>query len=823
MAQRSLVLLASTSLLVSLQLSLSSAEASTAAIQTVSTPGGDTQSAARVTSGSAGLSAGVKPDNSGSKVEEIVVTAQKRTENLQKVPLSVQVISGQALGEKNYNSFGDVSQIVPAVHVSAVGADSQLYIRGIGSGDNSSFDQSVAIFNDDIYNGRSRLSGATFLDLARIEVLKGPQSTFFGNSAIAGALNIVTQKPGSTFDASGRLLYGSYGQYAAEGALTVPVSDTLSTRLALTANGERGWIKNVNTGEKAPHQNNFAGRLTVLWRPSDKFDATLKVEGSKNNTSGTPGGLPSQRVNCPPPAPLAIGFVQGCGQALALGTSVPIGLDNNQNTGLAGQGAHLATYDVELTANYHLGEHTLTSVTGYLDYDFISRYSQILPVVYQQITTPEQYHQFSQEVRITSPSDRNLTYLAGFYYQRDRLATQQEDNAPFLNFVATFPGFGALAPYLPFAIVTPFVQNDHVYSAFGSASYNLTNRLKLNAGVRQVWEDKSGSGSNLFGTSSQVYGGFQNVPPLVSYLWSLAAGQGIGGPSPTKNNSYQGFTPSAGVQYQATADAMAYFKYNRGFKSGGFNGVQFIAFPQFAAYGPEHVNAYELGLKSKFFNSSLLFNIDIFRSDYEALQVNAPFYVPQFNAYEAVVKNAAASRAQGVELETEWAATRNLRFSANVTYLESTYTSFPNSSPSTLQNGCANKYVVPTCSVFPKPVSAIADVTGQSTPYAPKWSGSVTASYAYTLPRDYRLRLQLSPYFTTGYYSDGANGNDSFFRVPGYIRLDATLTLETPDRRWAVDIIGKNITDRTIVSYASLVSAPKEEPANIAVQIRAKF
>jgi iron complex outermembrane receptor protein len=149
----------------------------------------------------------------GAQLEEIIVTAQKREENLQNVPISAQVIGSQALAVQNHNSLEELTETVPDVHVSTGAWANNLFIRGIGSGQNPSFDQSVATFVDDVYMGRSRMIGASFLDVERIEVLKGPQSTFFGNNAIAGALSIVTKKPGDTFDVSARALYGMYGQY----------------------------------------------------------------------------------------------------------------------------------------------------------------------------------------------------------------------------------------------------------------------------------------------------------------------------------------------------------------------------------------------------------------------------------------------------------------------------------------------------------------------------------------------------------------------------------------------------------------------------------
>src|SRR5262249_47235056 len=149
------------------------------------------------------------------------------------------VVSSQMLAEQNYNTLRDLSQVVPGLHIEA-GNEANLFIRGIGSGvggGNPSFDQSVATFSDDIFHARSPMSAATFFDLERIEVLKGPQSTFFGNNAIAGALNIITKKPGNTFDASARALYGTHGQYDVDGAVTLPVNDVLSMRVAGTFNG----------------------------------------------------------------------------------------------------------------------------------------------------------------------------------------------------------------------------------------------------------------------------------------------------------------------------------------------------------------------------------------------------------------------------------------------------------------------------------------------------------------------------------------------------------------------------------------------------------
>ena len=762
------------------------------------------------------------PNESEGRLEEIIVTAQKRSEDLQSVPISVQVISGQTLIEENYNNLQDLTETTPAVHISTGSSTNQIFIRGIGSGDISSFDQSVAIFNDDIYLGRSRSSGATFLDLARIEVLKGPQSTFFGNSAIAGALNIVTQKPGDSFEAGGRLLYGQWGQYAAEGEIGGPVNDVLGIRLAILRTGERGWIYNVNTAEHAPDQNNEAGRITAVFKPTEDLDATLKIEGSRARSTGSQDALPDQRINCPPDPPFTAAFVAGCPQALALGAAVPMGLSNDENTGLAGQFSDLATSAEVLTVNYRHWQHTFTSITGITQYNYNSAASTDLPVLYQEITDPESYHQFSQELRVASPTDQRIQYLVGAYYQGDRLLSAIDGNLPYANYIATFPGFMALAPYLPLNSQTPYNQLEHEYSIFGSADWHITEQLRLHVGLRAIKDEKTDVGSDLYGTSSQVYGGYVPIPAAIVATWQKATGQGVG-TLPAVSNTFQALTPSAGIQYQLQPGAMLYATYNKGYKPGGFNGQELVEHADLAAYGPEHVNAYEAGLKSKLYDDKVLINVDIFRSDYKDLQVNEPFYLAAYNAYQSAVRNAAASRSQGVELESQWAPVSALRLSADVTYLESTYTSFPNSAPPTLQNFCANDYVLPACGQFGTVVPKTANVAGQSTPYAPKWSGSLSGSYTFILPGSYRFTTKVIPYFTSGFYADGANGDDPVFHIGGYARLDATMTLEAPGGHWALDLIGKNLTDRVIVNAIALAYASKEEPTNIAIQLRGKF
>jgi len=254
---------------------------------------------------------------------------------------------------------------------------------------------------------------------------------------------------------------------------------------------------------------------------------------------------------------------------------------------------------------------------------------------------------------------------------------------------------------------------------------------------------------------------------------------------------------------------MVYASYSRGFKAGGFNGSDTTGVAANIPFAPEHVNAYEVGLKSEWLNDTLLFNLDVFRSDYTNLQVVVEEGYQSGNGF-AVVRNAAASRSQGIEYEGQWIVNQNFRLSANITYLDSHYVDYANAAPTALQLHAG---------------LAAQDLSGQQTEYAPKWSGSVTGSFTTKLPNDYRFTAELSPYFTSAYYllaSEDANG-----RQNQYVRLDARLSLETPDRRWGLDLIGKNLTNRQILNFSTIEpTSPgsylvaKDAGANVAIQAR---
>ncbi len=756
------------------------------------------------------------PAGESGGIQDIIVTAQKRSESLEKVPVSVQVLQGDALQATNRNSLEDLGTTLPAVHIVNTGSQANtLNIRGIGSGaGNPAFDQSVATFVDDIYIGRSRLIQSSFLDLDRIEVLRGPQSTFFGNNAIAGALNISTRKPDNHFDGYVRGLYGSFGQFAAEGAVNLPFSDTLALRVAATAYGQNGWITNVSTGERQPHERSEAVRGTLRWNPVANFDATLKVEYSTSKITGGTGDIPGQFTDCPPPAGFKVNAIKNfCSLAIAAGA--PLGLDNDHNAGILGQFASLDTNQQVLTLNYRLGGATLTSVTGHIAYDYTAHQDNagVGTLVSTISFAPERYHQFSQELRITSATDRRIEYLAGVYYQSDTLSEVINGNSPYITpSLPTYAALGLLTRAQVAAIGTPigynvsFDQKETIESAFGALTWNATSKLKLNLGLRGTRVHKDFDGQIQYGQEIATYA--QLVPYTPDLQSALSFFLGAPGNYPYTRTD-KALLGSAGVQYQITPAAMAYFTYSRGFKAGGFNAVApspilGIAEPTF---GPEHVDSYEAGVKSKLFGNRILLNLDVFREDYSDLQVNALVQLVA-NATIAVA-NAASSRSQGVEMEAQFAPSRNFNLSANVTYLDARYQSYPNAAPTAPQKAAGAK---------------TQNLTDRPLDFAPRWSGSVNAEFRHDIGIGYRLTADLGPFFQSSYYNS-AGTDDPTFLIGSNVRLDGKLTFESLGRRWAIDLIGKNLTNEVIpVSYGTNnVSGGKEEPRNVAVQLRYKW
>lgn len=791
-----------------------------ASLSTLSAPAAAQDAAGAAPAGSSGTpQAGTRPgsdagellppQDTSNQVGDVIVTAQRRVERLQNVPISAQVISGAELQAKNLNGVVSLAEQTPAIQILPQGRSSRIYVRGIGSGEAQSFDQSVSTFIDDVYHGRSRLTSATFLDLERVEILKGPQTTFFGNNAIAGAINIITRKPGKDFEADVRGLISptsgeNGGQYVAEAAVTAPLTEALRVRIAATANGQAGFVRNVVTGKRAPKEDNLAGRITVVYEPNSIFDVTAKAEVSHNLAQP---GLIGRRVNCPsefatarpgiPAVPNANGLL--CATSLAEG--LPIGLETNKISISPGGLRQLDTQDGLLALNYHPGDVTLTSVTGYHGYQFkFNLDNDLTDKDYLNVQAPENYRQYSQELRLTSATGKTLEYLAGIYYQNSTLNIEQSVSFLF------FPAIGVPLPNFGQKINSQ-VKED-VYSAFGSLTLNATDKLKFNAGLRGSIVKKRFNWSLRYGTTTAEYGGIVVNPAFGP--GANPANLGVVGNVALRRKD-DALMPSARVQYMFDRDVMAYASYSRGFKSGGFSVADVSANPANYGFNPEHVNAYEVGLKSELFNRRVRLNMAAFRNDFSDLQV--ALAINTGGSFQNFIRNAARARSQGVEAEFQWVVVPQFRLSAEGTYLDAKYIQYPGGE-TTLDQKLAGLQV--------------QDLAGHRTLFAPKWSGNVTGTLTLPVSDSVQFITEGTAIFSTEYQTYPSD--DFRTAQPGYTRIDARVGIESRDGRWGVDVIGKNLNNRiirTVSAYEPLAVGPliqeRKQLRNIALQVRYRF
>jgi outer membrane receptor protein involved in Fe transport len=364
-------------------------------------------------------------------------------------------------------------------------------------------------------------------------------------------------------------------------------------------------------------------------------------------------------------------------------------------------------------------------------------------------------------------------------------------------------------PFLPLAQEIAFTQDEKSYSVFGSLDWHITEQFKLSPGVRGTRVTKDFAGALFYGTASQPYGGVVTLP---TNLTPLAAALGLGTPyNRTLSRTDDAWMPSLSAQYQFDRNVMTYASYTRGFKSGGFNASDTTGVAANQPFDSESVDAYELGIKSKLWNNRLLLNLDVFRSDFEDLQV-AALRANAANTFTSVVQNAAKSRSQGLELESVWVVSESVRLALQGMYLDAYYVSYPNASPSAIQQLAGAK---------------VQDLSGRPTQFAPRTSGSATVTFSPTIG-SYQLTAEARELWSASYYLSGVD--DELLKQGQYIRWDARLSLEKIGSGWGLDLIGKNLTDRNILEFAGSMATSlgsslqqKQMPRNYAIQGRYRW
>ncbi len=725
------------------------------------------------------------PDSSG--LQEIIVTAQRVQTDLQKTPVSITAFSAENLQERRITSLLDLTAFTPNLQVSArSGSASQggYAIRGMGV--NSavpSASPSVGIYIDDAYFPSQVGSLLSLFDVAQVEVLRGPQGTLFGRNTIAGAIQYTTVKP-STDGISGfvEATGGNFGHADFSGALNVPMGDTFAMRLSLASRDKDGYVHDIFSDVKRGSDRQKQGRLQARWTPTDKLTIDLKAETLQQKSNGRPItviGLPIDPVTGVVTgravaqfwytSPFYPAFVPWQGVIDKPGTpQYSLDLLTNEDYANAGFGnpeffefnysVGQADVAYELTDNI-----TLTSITAY------SRSSSEgaidaddTPV---ELFTINQGHNqtdlLTQELRLSGRSfGDKLDWTGGaFYYDQD-ISTKDSTffvgGSPWISFTGPPPGPG---PFYGINGGNAAVDyGSKAWALYGQATYHLTDRLSGTVGLRYSSE-KADIDATSLADPAPAPGVPPGVPVCVNPDGTICL---------SNSETFTNTSPYVGVNFQATPDAMIYGKASKGFRAGGFQGVDNVV--GLLPFDEETAWTYEIGSRMEFLNKRLRVNPTVFYTDWKDIQFNS------LNDHgEPYTRNAGDAVLKGVELEMQFAPTGQWLFDVSGSYLDAYYTRIDPSVGFNAVTGAVNLSL---------------DTPLQQ---APEFKYTVGARYTVPLAIPGRIVANAS-YSWVDTVRSAVTISDAV-QLPSYGLLNAQVQYIAPDNRWSLAVFGTNVTD----------------------------
>ncbi|MEY2853284.1 MAG: hypothetical protein RL030_416 [Pseudomonadota bacterium] len=740
-------------------------------------------------------------------LDEIVVTAQKREESLRDVPLSVAAVSGDKLAEAGIVRMEDLKSYVPNLQMTETGIANNIYIRGIGSGLNQGFEQSVSMYADGISRGRGHQSRMPFLDLERVEVLRGPQPILFGKNAVAGAVNLISAKPGDQFEGMARLSYEMETEEILGAAvLSGPLTENFGARAAVHYRTTDGYVDNLTLGRSEPSRDEIAGRLTFQWDATDSLQATLRLEGGSYKSDGRQIEIFGETPILPttPPTPPNTAFAGRTYSQIVSGTP-PLGqgqsasasnnvLDYRRSSN--GDSSDLSNFEGALTVDYGFANGvTLTSITGYSTYDLdeLCDCDFVGATVFNAGIT-EKYDQFSQEIRFASPTGQKLEWIAGAFYQQYDLKETDYLFVPSTSLVipvltgafaqqglcGSAAACGALAGFFRNAAnPRQFSQDSTLWSAFAQVSWHFNDQWTLTAGGRYNDEQKDGSRA----TQLTVGLGGPPLPPATYPLFAQVLG--IIPHSVEGSLSESNFSPLVNLEWHFADSSMAYVSWAQGYKSGGFDARSNKPPPPTSTgsfqFGPEKATTYELGAKMGLGRTAEI-NAAIFYTEYDDLQTSAFDGAIGFNV------GSGSAEVKGVELSGRWRATSQFLLSGSVAYLDFEWTDY-----------------FGQC-YFGRPPNGTGvnagncNYAGFTNQLAPEFTGVLTGDYTFPIGERFMVTatadLVYSAEYLTSLTLDPATMQDSFLKV------NARLAFSGNDRRWELALVGRNLTDEMTVGYS---------------------
>ncbi len=757
-------------------------------------------------------------------IADIVVTARKREETAQTIPVAVTALSAKTIEQRDITSIEKIAAATPNLNVGRAsnGSSAQITLRGIGSSSTSiGIEQSVAVVVDGAYYGQGRIIEEGFFDLERVEVLKGPQALFFGKNATAGVISLTTKDPTDEWEGSLKAGYEFKAeQYQLEGIISGPLTDTLGIRLAVRySDMSGGYYRNVSVdrsyatidiatdsgaGEtlealnstpvasKMPQQEELLARLTLKWEPTDALTNTLKVTRDQNDTLNNSWNYVAYSCG------LDSGISQLTGYAckndfVTHQNNLPVEVSSISPYGRKDGSPYnrYRSWAINNELEYDLGSLMINSVTNYQwnenSWACACNFQTTDTVVGGMIFATENstWEAYSQELRLTSNFDGMFNFMLGGLYQHTKRDFGQWGYYGGVRDTAARPDL------LYAASEKISYTTGETLALFGQVTVKLMDNLELAGGGRYTHETKDS------------YFAQEYVNPAYAGVYRSAADPlGI----VTANQKFKDFAPEATLTYKATQNLMVYAAYKTAYKSGGFSngGInsKLSADPYSdLTFNPEEAEGFEFGIKSTVLDNQLRANLTVFTYKVKDFQVdffNSPVFA--FNTLTADAKT------EGVELELEYAprSVPGLNIMAAINYNDAKYDSFP-------EGPCySGQTQAEGCNVVLADGQIRQNLTGAALSVAPKWTGMVGVNYETEVGSDFMIGFSGNVRYSDS-YNPSAFANP-ISRQKSYASIDAGLRFGAADGNWQLAVIGKNLTNEFYVT--GVVDGPSSGTAS---------
>ncbi|MDC0420555.1 TonB-dependent receptor [Gammaproteobacteria bacterium] len=778
----------------------------------------------------------IAQESSESRLEEVVVTAQKKEQGLSEVPISIQVLSSERINDIGVSSWEEIAQYVPGLTVAKGVQEQSIYMRGVGSGTNRGFEQSVTQFVDGMSVTRSQQYTVPLLDLERIEVLKGTQGVLFGKNTIAGVINTVSKSPviGGDLDAHiSHEFVPDWSSRKTSMATNIPINENFAMRIALSSTNSDGWVDNAFTFKQEPSTSHDAIRATFLYELDD-MEVNLKLFKSESDRTGQHSQVTHWGLSAPPPSIIAAGRTvavaaftvaniafpqigQNVGKDFTSTNSMNIYGDGNPNGG---------TNDAEnkiLNIKTSLSDHDLSWTSTMSEYDFTEGAdADMSPLDFLSVSGNEQFESTTHELVITSPSNDKFEYVAGFFIEETEYSFQNEGflngdlgSAPVTNAVLTGAlGIGGTLwnafsrGMLPAKVLSTHHHHDletSSQSVFAEGTWYLNDQLSLTAGVRWSDEEKELMDSQFLG-SDLTSGNTAEAASTDNNRFVRNILFGVLGRDryefPLQKMAEDHVTPSVKINYEFSDTTRMYLSWAEGYKSGGFDASDNVKRVNYTTPDPsnrftsEEATTTEIGLKFDLQDQNLRANLAAFSTEYLDMQVSA------FVGASFVVSNAGASTIEGFEGDFEWSPLDGLYVGGAFTYLDFTFDEFIGgcTAAQDIAFRAANNNTVNT-PMGPMTIygTCSQDLKGKTGVNAPEMSSSLYSKYIINTGNGFNVVLgadvnKIDEYFTQ-------NDLDPFNLSPETTKVNVRIGIEADDNKWSLVVFGRNVTNEVGQSF----------------------